>query len=557
MRTLARNAVLTGCLVVAAQGWTATISMDEEIPTTVSSPTQRITIDEFGRRWLEQANYDNVVYHYPKQLAHLYSLRDFSPIWQEADARQSLENQLRVIALADLSPWFSERLALLEQAKSSAEWRHYDVLATDTLIAYMRYQELARTQGRTWYFGAGADVDGLSPAIAEMDGLTQALSSHYFYSWLEGRKPLGSVYDEMQQSLDALIAIKQTHGHLPPFTVPNVLRPNDYLPQGEELVEILVTLGDLDPQVGEQIKASGVNRYSTELVQAVKRFQTRHGLGVDGVIGPATRGWLNISLDERVRLMALNMERLRVWNPQRSNMLVVNLPNFELKLWQDDEMVFDSRVIVGRPSRRTPLLTSQLDTVVFNPPWNVPPTIMEEDILPRVKADMNYLSRHNYQILKGWSSNEVIAPESIDWSAVNVSRFPYRIQQAPGNSNALGRFKFNMPNSQAIYLHDTPSKGLFNRSHRALSSGCIRVERAASLASLLMSQSGVSSRRVSTYRSSLDTKFVRIRGQVPVELVYQTAWVEDGQRQYRNDIYSYDQPHAGPFDRERLTALGY
>nr|WP_269808624.1 L,D-transpeptidase family protein [Enterovibrio nigricans] len=157
----------------------------------------------------------------------------------------------------------------------------------------------------------------------------------------------------------------------------------------------------------------------------------------------------------------------------------------------DSQLILDSKVVVGRPSRRTPLFESRLDSVVFNPSWNVPVKIMREDILPKVREDNEYLSKHSYTVLSSWVNGNVIPHEEIDWETVTPRNFPYRLQQSPGNFNALGRYKFNTPNGNAIYLHDTPAKSLFNKERRAYSSGCIRVQKAETLAQILLSKSGL------------------------------------------------------------------
>ncbi len=512
--------------------------------------------DAVSTAWVVEHVPTNVSLRYPELVTSLYSTIRLNAFWEDSRVRASLEQQINVIALAEISPWFEERARNLSILKREERWRSYDVVATDTLLAFLRYRGDLAHEGKAWLFGAGVQSLGLQPDLIEVQSFLDAWEGNYLYSWLEGKKPFGDAYANM---LDGILTLQALEARvLPVINGDGVLRPGDTLYDTAPLIELLVTLGDLSNESASYLNAlPNLTEYHPLLVQAVKHFQLRHGLADDGAIGPKTRQWLNTPAGEKVRLMALNMERLRLWTPQRHNMLVVNIPDYGLTLWKNDEVEFQSKVIVGRPSRRTPLLYSQLDTVVFNPPWNVPESIMEKDILPKVKKDSSYLANNNYEIIEGWRSSQRISAESIDWDSLNVERFPYRLRQTPGNHNALGRYKFNMPNSNAIYLHDTPAKGLFNRSQRAFSSGCIRVEQAHGLAMLLMDRAGVAPAKVDGYRHGGNTKFVSVRRHVPVETIYQTAWVDDNKGlQFRTDIYKYDQNQRWPFDEELLMALG-
>jgi murein L,D-transpeptidase YcbB/YkuD len=186
-------------------------------------------------------------------------------------------------------------------------------------------------------------------------------------------------------------------------------------------------------------------------------------------------------------------------------------------------------------------MTVNMDSVILNPTWNVPWKIMVKDIIPKVKRNPMYLLHNNIQIIRSWTSREIIDPTTINWAAVNPRTFPYRMRQASGSHNALGLYKFNMPNPQAIYLHDTPSKNLFEQDRRAFSSGCVRVENADQLAELLFKTQGLEERFAKKRQSaSRSNTSVPLGERIPVHIIYQTAWLEDGTLYYRDDIYSYD-----------------
>lgn len=171
--------------------------------------------------------------------------------------------------------------------------------------------------------------------------------------------------------------------------------------------------------------------------------------------------------------LALNAQRLRII-PNFNNGIFVNIPSYQLHYFRDGKPILQSKVIVGRQDRRTPVMYSKLSNVVVNPPWNVPPTILSKDIIPKLAQNPSIAEARSYEILDG-SGNEV-SPYSVNWSKyLNTKNIPYRIRQKAGDDSALGRYKFNMPSSEAIYLHDTPNRGLFAKTDRALSSGCVRV----------------------------------------------------------------------------------
>ncbi|OOF83397.1 L,D-transpeptidase [Rodentibacter ratti] len=233
--------------------------------------------------------------------------------------------------------------------------------------------------------------------------------------------------------------------------------------------------------------------------------------------------------------LAINAQRLRVI-PDFHNGIFVNIPSYQLQYYRDGRLVLESRVIVGKDQRRTPVMYSKLSNVVVNPPWNAPTRLINEDIVPKLRRDPGYAAAHGYSILD--SRGNSIDPYSIDWNKIGKN-FPYRIRQAPGDS-ALGNYKFNMPSSDAIYLHDTPNRGLFSRKDRALSSGCVRVEKSSQLADILLKEAGWSDSRKQSVLASKKTTSANVRSDNPVFLYYVTAWVENGQTKVLPDIYQYD-----------------
>ncbi|MDO4431078.1 MAG: L,D-transpeptidase family protein [Lonepinella koalarum] len=234
--------------------------------------------------------------------------------------------------------------------------------------------------------------------------------------------------------------------------------------------------------------------------------------------------------------LAVNVQRLRII-PDFENGIFVNIPSYQLNYYRDGELVLNSRVIVGKNERRTPVMYSKLSNVVVNPPWNAPTRLINEDIIPKVKRDPSYLERNGYSIID--SRGNVVDPYSIDWTSIGA-KFPYRLRQKAGDNSALGRFKFNMPSSDAIYLHDTPNRGLFAKEGRALSSGCVRVEKSDALATILLKESGWTENRKQKVLESQKTTSVNVSSDNPVYLYYVTAWAENGKLHKLKDIYGYD-----------------
>lgn len=234
--------------------------------------------------------------------------------------------------------------------------------------------------------------------------------------------------------------------------------------------------------------------------------------------------------------LAINAQRLRII-PDFDNGLFVNIPSYQLNYYRDGRLVLNSRTIVGKNGRRTPVMASKLSNVVVNPPWNAPTRLVNEDIVPKVKRDPGYLERNGYSIID--RKGNIVNPYDINWESIG-NKFPYRIRQAAGDQSALGRFKFNMPSSDAIYLHDTPNHGLFNKKERALSSGCVRVDKSDELATILLKEAGWSADKKQRVLDSKKTTSALIRSSNPVYLYYVTAWVENGKTQTLPDIYGYD-----------------
>jgi murein L,D-transpeptidase YcbB/YkuD len=280
--------------------------------------------------------------------------------------------------------------------------------------------------------------------------------------------------------------------------------------------------------------------YDPDLEEVIKHFQRRHGLEIDGAIGPATLAALNVTVEERVRQIIVNLERWR-WLPEElgTRYVLVNQAFFFLEVVDNGKVTDHRRVIVGKPYHKSPMFSDTIRYTDFNPTWSVPRSIGGGEILPKLRRDPGYLARNDMLLYRG---SDVIDPYSVDWSSVSSQRFPYRIVQQPGTKNALGRVKFMFPNKFSVYLHDTPGRNLFSRTGRAFSHGCIRVENPLQFAELLLGpDQGIDSRAVERIVASRKLTRVNLRTPVPVHLTYFTAWIDDdGIPQFYEDIYGRD-----------------
>lgn len=280
---------------------------------------------------------------------------------------------------------------------------------------------------------------------------------------------------------------------------------------------------------------------SADPVAAVKRYQQRNGLPVDGRPGALTLEMLNVSAAERVAQIVANLERWR-WLPRtfEPRYIAVNVPDQSLNLIESGKVQLTSRVIVGRPQTPTPIFRATAIAVTANPPWNVPHSIAVKEILPRLRREPNYLATQDMVLLNGPSDDPTGA--HIDWRRMNADRFPFQIQQLPGDKNALGKLKLELPNRFSVYLHDTPGKAAFERERRALSHGCIRVQEILPLAALAIGGDlDVAQANLDTLIAAGATVQILLGEPVPIYVLYWTVMaMEDGSFGFRRDLYGRD-----------------
>jgi len=358
---------------------------------------------------------------------------------------------------------------------------------------------------------------------------TEALENHNIAEAINNCRPKHQVYTSLRHSL-ALLNNLPDDSKLPQIVWEKPIKPNDSSAKVGIIKQRLMYWGDL--------KIDSVNlKYGSDAVVAVKKFQERHGMYPDGIIGKQTADALNITRNERREQVIVNLERWR-WFPYQfgDRALLINIPTYKLAVLENGkDTVQTYRIVVGKPERRTPVLESKITDVVFNPTWTVPPTIIKEDLTPAATKDHTYFANHNMKVYR--DGEEVLAEA---WNPAEADK--YRYVQGPGDENALGRIKFNFRNNFSVYIHDTNHRNLFGGSYRALSSGCVRVQNPFKLAEYVLSgEDGAwDTSKINEIVDAEETENVYIQKSIRVHQLYWTAWMDKGGLQFRDDIYSLD-----------------
>ena len=284
--------------------------------------------------------------------------------------------------------------------------------------------------------------------------------------------------------------------------------------------------------------------FDDALEKAVIMFQKLHGLKTDGIVGHMTLKALSVPAETRARQIEINMERMR-WISRNlgQRYIKVNIADFAMDVVEKDHPVLSMKVVVGKPFWHTPVFSAKMTHLVLNPSWNVPRSIAIAETIPKIQKNMNYLKKENMKVIKGWEDKaEEIDPGTVDWETMNADTFNYRLRQEPGPLNPLGQIKFMFPNHFGVYLHDTPSKGLFERNIRSFSHGCIRLEKPLELAEYVLKKDPKWTRdKIVSEIKEVKEKEVGLPEPIDVHILYLTAWVDENSfLNFRDDIYGRD-----------------
>lgn len=477
-------------------------------------------------------------------LGGLYEPLEFAPLWTE-DGRPTDGARVAVEMIAsagsrglDPRDYDARLLGLLSDLLaegprvSDYDVARFDVGTSVALLRLLSDLHLGRVNPKQLRFGFDIDPKRLDLAAL----VHEAVEHGRIREALAAAEPRFTQNRLLQQQLARYEALARDASVRPFSFAGKKLAPGDPLEEAPLLAAWLVALGDLpdDAVVGAV--------YEGELVEAVKRFQARHGLDVDGVIGPATAKALAVPAAARAEQIRLALERLR-WIPaiEGGRAVFVNVPAFELLAYDDlasgDPPALQMAVVVGRAARtQTPVFAGAMKTVVFAPYWNVPRSIAIGEILPKLHRGLGYLARENMEIVR---DGQPLAP-SAD-AVAQLAAGSARLRQRPGKGNSLGRVKFLFPNSNNVYLHDTPSRSLFQRSRRDFSHGCIRVADPEALARWVLAAEGWDAERVAAGLALQSETRVPLTDAIPVVIYYTTVVARrDGTVAFYDDIYGHD-----------------
>ena len=466
-----------------------------------------------------------------------YLSRAWRPVWDDPARVEALVAAVEAIQVHGLDPadFSPDQLRRAAAESTTVEARaERELLLTDTLAALLfqlRHGKVdPRRLYREWNFTPPPNPyerAGDLAAVLQAGDLRAAIDAH---------APDLPLYRALVQGLAHYQALAML-GDWPKVAGGPTLRPGARSARVPALRERLL----VEPESGLDEATRRSSHYDPALVEAVKRFQAGHGLEPDGVIGAQTLLALNTSPARRVEQIRANLERLRwVAADLRGDRLLVDIVGYHADLVLDGQPVWESKVIVGKPARKTPSLRDSVVNLVFNPKWVVPPTILREDVIPRAARNPGYLASQRLRVVD--RSGQSVDPSTIDWGSARQSGFPYRVVQQSGADGSLGRIKFALSNPYAIYLHDTNARSLFGRAERALSSGCVRVAKPAELARILLDDPvSWSAEALEAALASGRTRTVGVGRDVTVLLHYSTAGLDEhGRLQLRNDIYDYD-----------------
>jgi murein L,D-transpeptidase YcbB/YkuD len=465
-----------------------------------------------------------------KSLIDFYSSRDNQTVWQSEKNRKTILETIRNCESEGLNPsdYNISKLETLEKKFikfGEEEQVDYDILLTYNFEKYLNHLHNGKLNPKKIYNNWDLNIKELDTKTI----LNNALDKDSLAGEIKKCQPIALTYHKLIKALALINEFPEDKTDSVLFTKDRIIH-NQTDPSIINIKKKLLYWKDLDS------KDSITSFYDDKTFDAVKKFQTRHGLISDGIIGKSTVNALNFTKEDRKHQIIANLERWRWYSKSfAQNYVLINIPNYSLNVVEDQNVTMSKRIVVGTIKRKTPILTSVLQTVVFNPTWTVPPTILKEDLIPELMQNRNALKNKGIGIYD--SKNNEIDPEKWD---PNRPR-GYRYIQKPGYYNALGVVKINFPNNRSVYLHDTNHRNLFERNNRSLSSGCVRIENPLELVELLLDNpKQYSKEKMDSIVATKKTLFIGIKKRYAIYQWYWTAWCEDNELIFRKDIYNLD-----------------
>ena len=469
-------------------------------------------------------------------LRRFYDARNDTPVWTDKTKAAAASALLAQSADDGFDPKTYHTDALATRPDTAAAIAKYDLLLTDGLLKYARDM-----RGLVSPYSVEGDIALPERGFDAVAALSAALASNDPVKFLSAFSPPHAEYADLKKAYIHYRDIA-AHGGWP--EIPQTTK----FKAGEDLPLLRERLG-FEQKVGDDLEA------------ALKEYQTRNGINADGALGKATLTLLNVPASERATEIMLNMERWR-WLPAFAPRYIeVNTADTTLKVIDNGKIILTSRIIAGRRASPTPMFFAQVEQVTVNPPWNVPDNIARHEMLPKLRRDPGYLAHEHIVIVDGPPDDPY--GTSINWRGISAAKFLYSFRQLPGDDNALGYVKLEMPNRFNSYLHDTPSRNLFARDDRHLSHGCMRVQEIQPLASYaLTGDVNAGLIQIKSLIDAHETKRIALDRKLPVYVLYWTAIADaDGNVGFRSDVYGRDAkllaalsaPHLA--GKESVTAL--
>ena len=531
MERLFKVLFITGLFLVS-------IAVVRSVQADITSEIIRTQVEQITR--LGQLSIGDAAIASVSVLPEMYERCDFCLLWKNSDQIATLMQEIANIGDDGLDPEdyhftpLRDLHARIKAAESPAPevLADFDLLLTDSLIRLGYHLIFGKVDPESLdpHWNLAIEIDDRDPVVR----IEEVLMTGDLDKALDDLRPTHMAYKDLKSALATYRGILAAGGWEP-------------VPTGATLK--MGMTDDRVPALRRRLSISGdlenaptdATFFNEQVEQAVKNFQQRHRLTVDGVAGKNTLEALNVPVEKRIDQIRVNLDRARwVLHAIGGKFVLVDIAGFEAYFFRDDGIVWRSRVQVGRPYRRTPVFRSDIEYLVFNPTWTIPPGILRRDILPAVKKNPNYLKERNINVIDRQGNR--INQDTIDWSQYPKKGFPYMLRQDPGPRNALGLVKIMFPNKHLVYLHDTPSRSLFESEDRTFSSGCIRVEKPFELAALLLDNPAKwNQESIKAVIESKKPRTVTLPDHIPVLLLYWTvALDQDNAVHFKKDPYNRD-----------------
>jgi murein L,D-transpeptidase YcbB/YkuD len=544
------RAIASAAAAAVLGAWLAQAGAEPAVaPVNARSEAIRARVDELRYAQDFSIRGDHIIL--ADAVAGIFEERQFAPAWANSTRLDHLIAALRDMELDGLNPadyHYATLQALRSELRSATgleatEQADLELLATDAMALALFHLHGGKVDpvklSTQWNYPSRP-----SRTADARELLVRALDTGRIVETFIEVRPEHVWYRRGREQLREYRRIA-ANGGWPELPEGPALKPGVTDPRVPVLRRRLEVTGDLGVA-----RVTEPDLFDPSLELAVKRFQARHGMTPDGAVGAATRAAMNVPVGARIDQLRVNLERGRwVLHEIKGEFVLVDVAGFDVAYFRDNEPIWTSKVVVGRPYRETPVFKSEITYVVLNPTWTIPPGILAKDTLPAIKRDPGYLARHRIRVIDG--NGQEVSPSSVDWSRYRNS-VPYQLRQDPGPDNSLGLVKIMFPNPYLVYLHDSPAKSLYDRDERAFSSGCIRVARPFELTELLLNDPVQwNAEAIESVIKSGQTRTVNLAKPVPVLILYWTAQpTPDGQIMFRNDVYGRDASTLAALDSD-------